>query len=220
MKKRIYTFTMIAVVSAMLFSCVIRQEIYFNKDFSGNYKYTYDFTEYVEYMQGDEEGSDSLMMKNEDFEEYLQTVVTELKEIDGINDVKFLNDADNGIVYFSYIFENVDALNKGLVYSSYMDQEPLENPPFFIVKGKKLTFIRHATPAEEEDGADETEEDTDYMNDMFAWEFSLEFERDVKKYDVQKDTAITVSKNDKYFLENGNLFDVAEKETKWEFKTK
>lgn len=211
-------FTIIAVLTSMLFSCVIKQEIYFNKDFSGVYKYTYDFTEYVTYMQSEEE-SDSMMMKNEDFEVYLQTVVSELQEIDGINDVKFLNDADHGTVYFSYIFDNIDALNKGLVYSSYMDQEPLENPPYFIHKGKKITFIRHATPVEDED-AETTEEDMDYMNDMFAWEYTIEFERSVRKYDVQEDTAVSVSSNKRKFLEKGNIFDVSEKETKWVFKTK
>jgi len=219
MKKRLINSIIIVVLSSMLFSCVIKQEIYFNKDFSGVYKYTYDFTEYVTYMQSEEE-SDSMMMKNEDFEVYLQTVVSELKEIEGINDIKFLNDADHGTVYFSYVFDNIDALNKGLVYSSYMDQEPLENPPYFIQKGKKITFIRHATPVEEEEDAETTEEDMDYMNDMFAWEYTIEFERNVRKYDVQEDTAVSVSSNKRKFLEKGNIFDVSEKETKWVFKTK
>lgn len=204
----------------MLLSCVVKQEIYFNKDFSGKYKYTYDFTEYVSYMQGEEE-SDSMMMKNEDFEEYLNTVVTDLKSIEGINDVKYLNDADNGTVYFAYNFDNIDALNKGLRYSSYMDQEPLEDPPYFELKGKKLTFIRHAQPLDEEESEDEemTEED-DSMNDLFAWEFTIEFEGKVKKYNVQEDTAITVSSDKRKFVEGSNIFDVAEKETKWVFKTK
>ncbi|MBN2776275.1 MAG: hypothetical protein JXR36_01450 [Bacteroidales bacterium] len=218
MKKRILNFALAAAILLFTFGCSIKQEIYFNKDFSGKYKYTYDFSEYVSYM-GEEEDSDSLMMKNEDFEEYLNTVVTELKKIEGINNVKYLNDADHGLVYFQYDFDNVNALNKGLVFSSYMDQEPMENPPYFEVKGKKLTFIRHATPVEEAT-EETTTEDTDYMNDMFAWEFTLEFEANVKKYDVQKDTAITVSGDKRKFVETGNVFDVAEKETKWVFKTK
>ena len=218
MKKRILNFALAAAILLFTFGCSIKQEIYFNKDFSGKYKYTYDFTEYVSYMGG-EEDSDSLMMKNEDFEEYLNTVVTELKKIEGINNVKYLNDADHGLVYFQYDFDNVNALNKGLVFSSYMDQEPMENPPYFEVKGKKLTFIRHATPVEE--ATDETStEDTDYMNDMFAWEFTLEFEANVKKYNVQEDTAVSVSGDKRKFVESGNVFDVAEKETKWVFKTK
>lgn len=218
MKKRILNFTLAAAILLFAFGCSIKQEIYFNKDFSGKYKYTYDFTEYVSYMGG-EEDSDSLMMKNEDFEEYLNTVVTELKKIEGINNVKYLNDADHGLVYFQYDFDNVNALNKGLVFSSYMDQEPMENPPYFEVKGKKLTFIRHATPVEEAT-EETTTEDTDYMNDMFAWEFTLEFEANVKKYNVQEDTAVSVSGDKRKFVESGNVFDVAEKETKWVFKTK
>ena len=218
MKKRILNFTLAAAILLFTFGCSIKQEIYFNKDFSGKYKYTYDFTEYVSYMGG-EEDSDSLMMKNEDFEEYLNTVVTELKKIEGINNVKYLNDADHGLVYFQYDFDNVNALNKGLVFSSYMDQEPMENPPYFEVKGKKLTFIRHATPVEEAT-EETTTEDTDYMNDMFAWEFTLEFEANVKKYNVQEDTAVSVSGDKRKFVESGNVFDVAEKETKWVFKTK
>ncbi len=224
MKKRILSFAIIAAATALLFSCVIKQELHFNKDFSGSYKYTYDFTEYVNYMgdmeEEEAEGEDSLAITNEDFEEYLSIVVSELKSIDGINDVKYLNDADNGLVYFSYDFDNVEALNSGLVYSSYMDQEPLENPPYFIQKGKKLTFIRPATPIEDEEDEQEVSEDDDYMNDMFAWEFTIDFDSKVKKYDLQKDTAVTVSTDKRKFVEGGNIFDVAEKETKWVFKTK
>ncbi len=217
MKKRTLNFLFIAAATLLMFSCVIKQEVYFNKDFSGNYKYTYDFTEYVSYMAGDEEGSDSLMMKNEDFEEYLQSVRTALKEIEGIKDVKIVNDADNGLVYFSYSFTNVTALNSALKYSSYMDPEPLTDAPYFIQKKKTLTFIRHAQPKEEvEEGA----EDTSYMNEMFKWDFTINFEADVKKFDVQKDTAVTVSNNNKKFAEGGNIFDVTAKESKWVFKTK
>ncbi len=217
MKKKLFIFTFIFVISILFISCIIKQEIYFNKDFSGTYKYSYDFTEYVSYMQG-EEDNDSLSMKNEDFDEYLNTVVSELKRIEGINDVKYLNDADNGLVYFSYNFDNVSALNKGLAYSSFMDQEPLENPPYFVQKGKKISYIRHATPLE--DKIETEEEDMDYMNEMFAWEYTIEFERNVKKYDVQKDSAVTVSSNKNKFTEKGNIFDMIEKETIWVFKTK
>ncbi len=216
MKKKTLNFLFITIATFLMFGCVIKQEVYFKKDFSGSYKYTYDFTEYVSYMAGEEE-SDSLMMKNEDFEEYLQTVKVALKEIDGISDVKIVNDADNGLVYFSYNFTNITALNSALKYSSYMDPEPLTDAPYFEQKKKTLTFIRHAQPQEE---TEEGGEDTSYMNDMFKWSFAIEFEADVKKYDIQKDTAITISNNNKKFVEGGNIFDVTAKESKWVFKTK
>lgn len=219
MKKRVLNFAIVSISAFLMFSCVIKQDIYFNRDFSGSYKYTYDFTEYVSYMS-DEEESDSMMMKNEDFEEYLQSVVSSLKAMNGINDVKFLNDADGGVVYFSYNFDNVEALNSALKYSSYMDQEPLEDAPYFELKKKKLTFVRHAQPFEEDEDTEATTEEDDYMNEMFKWEFNIEFARDVKKFDVQEDTAITVSRNKRKFTEGGNVFDVAEKESKWEFKLK
>jgi hypothetical protein len=217
MKRKTFSFIFIAAATMLMFSCVIKQEIYFKKDFSGSYKYTYDFTEYVSYMASDEEGSDSLMMKNEDFEEYLTTVRTALKEINGISDVKIVNDADNGLVYFSYNFTDVTALNSALKYSSYMDTEPLEDAPYFVQKKKTLTYIRHAQPQEE---VEEGEEDTSYMNDMFKWEYTIEFEAEVKKFDVQKDTAVTISSNNRKFVEGGNIFDVTAKESKWVFKTK
>jgi hypothetical protein len=216
MKKRFLSFALLGFATLMFFSCVVKQEVYFNRDFSGNYKYTYDFTEYVSYMEGEE---DSMKMKNEDFEEYLQSVITSLKGIDGISDIKFLNDADNGVVYFAYKFAHVDALNQALKYSSYMDQEPLENAPQFIQKKKTLTFVRTPAPVEETE-QDTATADTDYMNDMFKWEFTIEFEGDMKKYDVQKDTAVTISNDNRKFVEGGNAFDAAAKESKWVFKTK
>jgi hypothetical protein len=221
MKKKIFKTVFVAAITLMLFGCVIKQEIYFNKDFSGRYKYTFDFTEYISYMGGgEEETDDSLMMKNEDFEEYLSYVKKELKNISGISDIKIFNDADNGTVYFSYNFANVDALNAAMKFSSLMALEPVENAPYFNAKKKNLTYIRHATPKEEIEETEEGGEDTDYMNDFFRWEFVLEFEADVKKFDVQKDTMLTISNNNKTFVENGNIFNVAEKESKWVFKTK
>ncbi len=218
MKKRIVNLLICAVLIFSMFGCVIKQEIYFYKDFSGKYKYSYDFTEYVAYMQG-EEDNDSLMMKNDDFAEFLNIVVAELKQIEGINNVKYLNDTDNGLVYYQFDFEDVDALNKGLVFSSYMDQKPLDNPPYFEKKGKKITFIRHAIPTEETE-SDTIEQDLESINDMFISELVIEFERNVKKYNIQKDTAVTVSSNKRKFIEKANVFDVVEKETKWMFKTK
>ncbi|HOZ31138.1 MAG TPA: hypothetical protein PLL66_09490, partial [Bacteroidales bacterium] len=76
-----------------------------------------------------------------------------------------------------------------------------------------------AVPAEEtaeEEGSDEY----DYMNDYFKWEFTIEFEANVKKYDVQNDTAVSISDNKKIFVESGNIFNIPEKESKWVFKTK
>jgi len=218
MKKIRINLLIITILTFMMFGCVVKQEIYFNKDFSGKYKYSYDFTEYVGYMQG-EEDNDSLMMKNDDFVDYLNIVVGKLKQTEGINNVKYLNDADNGLVYYQFDFENVEALNKGLAFSSYLGQEPIENPPFFQQKRKSITFVRHALPAKNDDDKF-IEGDMDEMNDMFIWEFTIEFEKDVKRYDVQMDSTVTVSNNKRKFVEKANVFDIVEKETKWVFKTK
>lgn len=217
MKKQIISILFVVAATLLLIGCVVKQEVYFKKDFSGSYKYTFDFTEYVAYMG--EEAEDSTMMKNEDFEEYLGTVKAALNQIEGISNLKIVNDADNGLVYFTYDFAHITALNAAMKYSTYMDTEPLENAPYFEQKKKTLTFIRHATP-QEEPAEGEGEEDTSYMNDMFKWEFVIEFEADMKKYDVQKDTAITVGNNNRKFTEIGNIFDVTAKESKWVFKTK
>lgn len=219
MKKRIFKTLCVFSITMLLFGCVIKQEIYFNKDFSGHYKYTFDFKEYIDYMGGEEETDDSLMLKNEDFEEYLNFVRSELKNINGISDIKILNDAENGTVFFSYNFANVEALNSALKYSSNMEMEPVENAPYFVAKKKTLTYIRHAAPAEETT-EEESSDEYDYMNDFFRWEFTIEFEANVKKYDVQNDTMVSVSDSKKTFVETGNIFNVAEKECKWVFKTK
>ncbi|MDD2634199.1 MAG: hypothetical protein PHW82_01720 [Bacteroidales bacterium] len=218
MKKKIFNLFICAVLIFSLFACVMKQEIYFNKDFSGNYKYSYDFTDYVAYMHG-EEADDSLMMTNDNFVEYLNNIVGELKQIKGINNIKYLNDAENGLVYYQFDFDNIDALNKGLVFSSYMDLEPIDKPPYFEKKGRKLTFIRHAMPVEEP-GDTDLDKDLESINYMFDWEFTIEFEKGVRKYNVQKDTTVTVLNNKRKFFEKANVFDVVEKETKWVFKTK
>lgn len=217
MKRKTINILFIIAASLLLFSCVVKQDIYFKKDFSGSYKYTFDFKEYVDYMNAEED--DSLATKNGDFEEYLSVVKSELNQIDGISNLKIVNNAENGMVYFMYDFANITALNAAIKYSNYMETEPLANAPYFEQKKKTLIYIRHATPKEvpAEDGS---EEDLSYMNEMFKWEFNIEFEADVKKYDVQKDTSITISSNKRSFTEFGSLFDVVTKESKWVFKTK
>jgi hypothetical protein len=217
MKKQAISILFVIAATLLLIGCVVNHEVFFKSDFSGSYKYSFDFTEYVSYMGAEED--DSLMMKNEDFEEYLGTVKAALNQINGISNLKIVNNADNGLVYFTYDFANVTALNEAMRYSNYMETEPLENAPYFEQKKKTLAFIRHAAP-KEETAEGEGEEDTSYMNDMFKWEFVIEFEADMKKYDVQKDTAITVGNNKRKFTEIGNIFVVTAKESKWVFKTK
>lgn len=214
MKKRLLNVLLVVGLLSLVFGCTIKQEVFFNKDFSGNYKYSFDFVEYISYMGEDQ--ADSTALKNEDFVEYLGVVKSALQDMNGISNLKIVNDAENGLVYFNYDFANVQALNAAMKYSTLMELEPKINSPYFELKKKTLTYIRHAEPAEE---AAEGEEDTSYMNEMFKWEFNISFESGMKKYNVQKDTAVTISKGNRTFIESGNIFDVAKKESKWVFKT-
>lgn len=206
----------LGLLLSLVTSCVIRQEIYFKKDFSGTYKYTFDFKEYANMMNSEE--SDSTMLKNEDFVEYLESVKTALNEIQGISNIKTVNDADNGLVYYSFDFSDVKALNETLKFSgNFLNEKQSENPPYFIQKKKNLTFIRPAAPIQNtsEDG-----EDLSYMNDFFKWVFSIQFEQEVKKYNVQKDTAVKITENNHKFTEFGNIYQTSEKNVNWQFKTK
>lgn len=217
MKKNFKIISLLFLASIMIVSCVVKQEIYFKKDFSGSYKYTFDFTEYSNAMSG-EEGSDSTKLKNEDFQEYLESIREALIAIKGLNNIKIINDADNGKIYYSFDFDGIESLNQALVYSGAMYNENLaQNPPYFTRKKKNLTFNRPANPMpkESEDG-----EDTSYMNDFFKWEFSITFESELKKYDIMNDTAVKITNANHTFTEFGNIYDISDKNVKWQFKTK
>jgi hypothetical protein len=206
-----------------LFSCVIQQDIYFNKDFSGSYKYSFDFKEYNEYMniETDEEDDEDNNLSNEDFEEYLNFVKSGLSNVYGIENLKIVNNADQGEVYFSFDFADIESLNEALKYANLMESETNEFSSYFEKKGKTITYLRPELPEVKEDNNEEEfeEEDFDYAN-LFVWRFNIEFEAEVKNHNLAKDTTISIQKAGRKFTETNNIFDYTKKETKWVFKMK
>lgn len=204
-----------------LFSCVIQQDIYFNKDFSGSYKYSFDFKEYNEYMniETDEEDDEDNNLSNEDFEEYLNFVKSGLSNVYGIENLKIVNNAEEGEVYFSYDFADINTLNQALRYSN-LDTKTNEYSSYFEKKCKTITYVRPKIHTEENKNIeDENKIDFD-DNSLFTWVFNLEFATDVKKHNLANDTTISIQKGGRKFTETNNIYDYTNKETKWEFKLK
>lgn len=218
MKKQTLRNLILLLLPFFLFSCIVQQEIYFKKDFSGTYKYKFDFTEYNNSLKEDD--NDTSGLSNEDFAEYLNFVRTGLKQIDGLSNIKIINNAENSEVYFSYEFANIKALNEALKYSNLMEVEKNNYSSYFTLKGKNLTYTRPAIPVEEDEEKTNPEEDDYIMKGMFVWKFNIEFEAEVKKHNLSKDTTITIEKGGKRFIEKNNIVDYTKKETKWVFKMK
>ncbi len=219
MKKRVVVFISLLFITSLFISCIIKQEIYFNKDFSGTYKFTYNFTDYNNYMEENEDSS-NVSFQNEDFISLIQQLMVEFKKVDGINDIKFLNDTDNGISYFMYEFQNINALNKGiqLIFENMSSEAPTADAPYFVKKRKNIYYVRPVMRSEDRDS--EADKYESFFNQVFIWEFSIEFEREVKKHNVLKDTLVEISKDKRKFIEKGGIYDVYRTPKKWKFKLK
>jgi hypothetical protein len=102
-----------------------------------------------------------------------------------------------------------------------MESETNEFSSYFEKKGKTITYLRPELPEVKEDNNEEEfeEEDFDYAN-LFVWRFNIEFEAEVKKHNLAKDTTISIQKAGRKFTETNNVFDYTKKETKWVFKMK
>ncbi|MBI4645256.1 MAG: hypothetical protein HY738_01360, partial [Bacteroidia bacterium] len=119
--------------------CVIRQEIHFNKNFSGTYKFTFDYSKLSAFSKK----NDSLKSSEQDISSTFKERVKELEKISGLSEITYLAEKQEGKVYLSYKFINTEVLNESLKHSSSLDMKTgAEGAPSFNLKGKKLSYYR------------------------------------------------------------------------------
>ncbi len=201
------------VAIAILSSCSIAQEYYFNNDFSGNYKMVFDMTDLMSLAGEEDEKEDLLDQETKD------SIITANNEIDGISNTQVTS--EGYLMILSYDFANLDALNSALAKSSMGDEmgdDPtasmLNNSGIeFKGKGKKLTYT---IP---EFSTYDIEDSTLMYMDMIDLKATFTFERDVKSVE---NTSALIQENGKSVVIEGNFKEFAEgqKTLSTEFKLK
>lgn len=192
-------------------SCVVNQEIHFNDDFSGSYKFTYDFSEYLNVISRDATiGVEPI--SNDDFSDYINNLKNSLSNISGISNLNINNNASEGILSFDFDFENVESLNKSLIYASLFDDEAveIETPKFQVVRNK-LFYTREPIVFHDDESYDNS------LNQLILYNIIINFESPPKKFEISDDPHVKVEDSGMRVIEHGNLNTISEKSISWEF---
>ena len=170
---------LILFLSIIFFSgCVITQEFYFNKDFSGNYKGSIDMSQFIEAMSSLDTVSNSMKSLTDSLDYLLKQTNSNLKT-EGISKIDLGWENNNKIMFISYSFANLDALNKALNTSNLnMTKHDTiqENHIFFTKKGKKTLIYNGLPKVESKD-----QKDLGKLKNYYKYQLHFTFERKIKK---------------------------------------
>ncbi len=200
------------VVTIGLTQCVIVQEIHFNEDFSGKYRFKYDFTEYIKLLN-DEEKYDSVFPNQSvtEFSYYAKDIEKMLSEINGISNLEIINKADDGILSYSFDFDGIESLNKCLSRASFFDEDAVSGVyPYFEKKRNRLYYIRKPIELEDDPKSDNS------LNEVFIYNLIIRFEKSPRKTNIP-DADVVIEDNGKLIMEDDKLNEFWSKDVRWEF---
>lgn len=180
----------------LMTSCAFQQEIHFNKDWSGNVKYTIDLSAMKALMDDIEDSEDSEEEEEEEpksliEKDDMQSAVESLEKIEGISNAYATEDEENGVYTFGYEFKDIDALNRALQEGDVLSATlPNNDGQVFELKGSQLTY---QLPPIVEDS--ETQDMVLAMGESMEFKLIFTFDRTVKKVKMIN-SEISVSSND------------------------
>ena len=175
----------IAAAAMAITSCTLKQDLQFNKDFSGKMNCELDMSS-ISSMNVDEETGVAASIVDDEMLEKLE----KLKGINGITNVK-MEETAPGLILLSYDFKDLVALNK----SGFLFYESPTGVPFeyFALKNKKtLVFRMPDMSAEEQIG----EEEEMGMGSMFTFSLKMSFAKNVKKLKTEGEGILSDSKKE------------------------
>lgn len=213
MKNILLIISFLVVIS----SCKISQEFYFHEDFSGEVTNTFDLNT----LMGFATMTDSTGKQVEEFRDSMLIYFNETKStfdnIEGISNVQVGWQDNSNIIYLSYHFSDIDALNNlfnsntnAALFNSLGSQA---KPPKFEVKGERKIYY----DAPELDSV--LQEEINSMKGFYEYSLTLRFDKKIRKV-LHKDAKLSEDK--KSIKITGSLFDVMndEKENDIQLKLK
>lgn len=169
----------------LLSSCTITQEITFNEDFSGKSYTNIDMGEMMTLMKSMNENASDEDEGFGDISEAIEEIKKALDSLEGISNIDVYMDTSNYRFGFSYDFEDLDALNRGLGKSSNFDGGGDGKTQAFRLKGKKLYYSFPKLNLDKEMGMDGEMDGMAGMAGMFTESMKmsiiLNFASEVKK---------------------------------------
>jgi hypothetical protein len=206
MVKIIYKIVILFVLMTLLNACSINQSIHFNENFSGTYSFKYDFSKFTESIAKDE---NIINISDEDYNSYTKNIEKLLKSLDGINNFVIINDAENGVLFYSFDFDNIETLNKSLeIAYPYKSKKATSSAPKFELKRKTLFFYRNPI---------DIEEDIESVEEMFTNNLEISFDTEFCKV-KGVDERVKIDSLNRKINERSNIKEFSSKEILWEFK--
>ncbi len=168
MRKIIYILSLIIGLA----SCTVKQNIHFNKDFSGMASYAIDFSAVTAMI-----GSDSLeSLESTGMMDGLKDLKTTFENIDGISNFGYEMNIADGYMKISFDFEDTDALTETFKNKELNKDNPTGDvPQTYHGKGRKLIMELGAPEL------DSLDSEAQSMMHMMQFDFTYSFDRKIKK---------------------------------------
>lgn len=187
-------------------SCTIKQTIDYNEDMSGNNEVIIDYGDFLEQM-GSLMGDSSSLDKDMDMKDGLGDLEESFKDLEGLSNLKTIQKTKEGIVGFSFDFEDTKSLDAAM--SNYLGEESSKKkkaPKAYIQKKKKLILNFNSEDLGElkESLGDES---MMMMMASFDYEFTVNFPFALKSVD---NSLYTLSADRKSISTSINLGDYLE----------
>ena len=182
-----------------LASCCIKQDLQFNKDWSGGISWELDLSEL--YLLKVSDSVPGRMLDEND----AATITNKLKAIPGITDVKS-RDHGKGIYTLRYHFHDISALNQSSA-ALFSDDETHSDFVYFQLRDpKSLYFTLPVTDPLSNNGNYTV--DKDAMNESFKYSLTLSFPRKIKTFETK--SGAVLSKNKKQITYNTSIQTMSE----------
>ncbi len=200
MKSFVQKILLTVFISATLVSCITFEESYYlKKDGSGSFEFKVDMSQLITMMkafEGMEEQTDEKATDAIDFDKEVE----KLKAIEGITNVKVMEDEEKGLFSMSFDFKDYEALNKA-------HHEALDSTGGYhdvlSKKGNKIIF-KQITPGDLAKQADASEEDS--LSAMMGAGMLSQFEYKVNFTLEEEATNVSTAAMNNYTTSNKKSF--------------
>lgn len=142
--RRVYIFSLLIISSLLLTSCIdILEDFHFNKDESGSYELRITVgSNLAERMGIDEHTSDTHEHGDDNcqavsYADALGRIVERLQQVEGLSQVKLIDDKRDLVFGYQFEFENMQALNQAFITSAG-EFTPRTPKPLQVGKKKKI----------------------------------------------------------------------------------
>lgn len=197
--KKIFYLSLLSLF-VLLQSCVITENIHFNKDFSGNLRYDIDMSQFIAFSKMMAENADELDStagaEMEDIPSADQIVdsikaegqFAELENMDGVSN--FSVNSDGEVMIIELDFSDVEALNRAYSYLKNSNAMgggemvgEIQEQTYFTLNKKTFTYEIYKNPEEQAQFGDEGEEEQ--LGELITFETNLSFDKTIKSLDAE-----------------------------------